>query len=161
MKRYLPMLGLVVLAIAFLVWRSLPEQVIKRRCKALIELLDQMDAGASVFDYNRLDGLLADRIEFRIDLLEEELVSADREQALSAYRWMSDEVKRSSFSIAEFRDIEFEGDEARVRMEVESVVEMPDIRSLDGRHACEFLWQRDGKGDWRLEGLSWSESPGS
>lgn len=155
MKRALIIAGVVVLLLAYIVWRSQPEQVLKRRSKALIGMADQVSGGVGLFDLNRLEGLIADELRFQVDVVSGEFESASLAEVVSGYQWMGENTRKSDFKIEEFKSISIDGDRARVKCRVEGVLEMSDIRMMEGLHRVEFAWRKDKRGDWRLEELVW------
>lgn len=155
MKRIAVISVFVVLLIAYLIWRVQPEQVLKRRCKSVIALADQASGGVGLFDVSRLEKLLGDHINFQIEVVSSEIHSANRIEALSGYQWIAENVKKSDFEIEEFTSIEIEEDKARVKSRVQAVLEMPEIRMMDGVYLVEFGWLKDEKGDWRLIEVVW------
>ena len=157
MRKFAPIAAAVIagmLVIGYLVWRSQPEQVLKRQCKTLMGMADEVGNGVGIFDIKRLENLLADQVVFQIDVVDEEPFRAGQIEVISAYRWLGGNVEKSNFMIVEFTSVEIEGDEARLDLKVAGTLEMPDMRMLEGEHAAGFLWQKDEEGDWRLTEFS-------
>lgn len=155
MKRKLIILAILVIITGVLIWRAQPEQVLKRRSKDLIGMANSVSIGAGVFDLNRLKALLADEVALEI-----EQVSMDREvvaedQVISTYQWLGENVKRSSFEILEFVGIDIHGSHATIKTRVVGVLEMENIRSMDGEYLVTFGWRKDARGDWVLADLIW------
>lgn len=155
MKRNLIILAVLVIITGVLIWRSKPEQVLKRRSKDLIGMASSVSVGPGIFDLNRLKILLADEVALEI-----EQVSKDREvvaeaQVISAYKWLGENVKRSSFEIVEFIGIDIDGSQATIKARVGGVLEMESIRSMDGEYLVTFGWRKDARGDWVLAELIW------
>lgn len=153
MKRNLIILTVLVIITGVLIWRSQPDQVLKRRSKDLIGMVNSVSVGPGIFDLNRLKILLADEVALEI-----EQVSKDREvvteaQVISAYQWLGENVKRSSFEIVEFVGINIDGSQAAIKARVEGVIEMENIRSMEGEYLVTFGWGKDARGDWVLAQL--------
>lgn len=156
MKRILLIVGVVVVILLYVVWRGQTEQVLKRHSKNLISLADQVGGGIGLFDVNRLEGLLAEEVTFEIEIVADEPFSAGRIEVLSAYRWLGSNVQKSDFKIAEFTNVQIDGDRATLELQVEGMLEMPDMRMLEGDHSVVLDWHKDERGDWQLERFVWN-----
>ena len=155
MKRKLLIIGVLLVVMGYLYWRTQPEQVIKRRSKSLIEMADQVSEGAGLFDIKRLEGLIGHQLKYQVDAYSSQRASANQAEVLSAYQWMGDNTKKSEFKIEEITGLSIEGNDARLKCRVVGILEMNDIRMMEGLHLVEFGWCRDSKGHWRLVELVW------
>ena len=155
LKQYAIAGAILVLLVGFLIWRGQPEQVLKRRSKALIEMANQASSGVGIFDLNRLEGLIDQELKYQIDAVSEEGGSAYVAEVVSGYQWMGENVEKSEFEIQEFTSLQIEGDRALVKMQVQSVLEMKGIRMMDGVQFVEFTWSKNDRGDWRLSEMLW------
>jgi len=153
MKRVAIIVVVAVLLLGYWFWRSRDQQVIKRQCKALIEMADQVDGGVGIFDVKRLEGLLADSILFEIDAVGPDAMQVNEIDVISAYQWLGGNAQKADFKITEFVSITIEKDRAFVKAKVDGILEMPDMRMLEGSHSCDFTWEKSGKGDWLLIGF--------
>lgn len=156
MKRKLLIVGVLLVVISYLYWRSQPEQVIKRRSKALIEMADQASEGAGLFDIKRLEGLIGQQLKYQVDAVSSRSASTSQAEVLSAYQWMGDNTRKSEFKIEEITGLSIEGNDARLKCRVVGILEMNDIRMMEGLHLVEFGWRKDSRGDWRLVELVWN-----
>lgn len=155
LKHYAIIGAVVIALIGFLIWRAQPEQVIKRRSKALIEMADQVSGGVGLFDLNRLEGLIDRELKYEVQAVSEKPGTAYVAEVVSGYHWMSENVQKSDFKIEEFTSVVIEGDTARVKMQVQSVLDMKGIRMMDGIQFVEFGWRKNDRGDWRLSEMIW------
>ena len=155
MKRNIGIAVAAVLLIGFFVWRAQPQQVVKRKSKELIGMADQVGGGVGLFDFSNLETLLDAQIEFEVEAVSRERETVGSVEVISAYQWLGENVKKSEFEISSFDSIQINGDQATVKTQVEGLLEMEDIRMLDGTYFVEFGWRKDEKGDWRLTELIW------
>ena len=155
MKRNLIIAGAAVLLIGYLIWRAQPEQVLKRRCDLLISMADSVAGGTGFFDLNRLEGLLADRVAVEVEQVSTERERFGQVEVITGYQWLGENVQKSSFDIIEFTSIDIQDDKATVKTRVEGMLEMPDIRMMDGEYFVEFQWKKDERDEWRLVALIW------
>ena len=153
MKRNLIILAVLVIITGVLIWRSQPDQVLKRRSKDLIGMASSVSVGAGIFDLNRLKILLADEVALEIEQVSNDRKVVAEAQVISAYQWLGENVKRSSFEIVEFVGIDIDGSQATIKARVEGVIETENIRSMDGEYLVTFVWRKDARGDWVLAEL--------
>ena len=153
MKRNLIILAVLVIITGVLIWRSQPDQVLKRRSKDLIGMASSVSVGAGIFDLNRLKILLADEVALEIEQVSKDRKVVAEAQVISAYQWLGENVKRSSFEIVEFVGIDIDGSQATIKARVEGVIETENIRSMDGEYLVTFVWRKDARGDWVLAEL--------
>lgn len=153
MKRNLIILAVLVIITGVLIWRSQPEQVLKRRSKDLIGMANSVSVGPGIFDLNRLKMLLADEVALEIEQVSKDRKVVAEAQVISAYQWLGENVKRSSFEIVEFVGIDIDGSQATIKARVEGVIETENIRSMDGEYLVTFVWRKDARGDWVLAEL--------
>lgn len=153
MKRNLIILAVLVIITGVLIWRSQPDQVLKRRSKDLIGMASSVSVGAGIFDLNRLKILLADEVALEIEQVSNDRKVVAEAQVISAYQWLGENVKRSSFEIVEFVGIDIDGSQAIIKARVEGVIETENIRSMDGEYLVTFVWRKDARGDWVLAEL--------
>lgn len=153
MKRNLIILAVLVIITGVLIWRSQPEQVLKRRSKDLIGMANSVSVGPGIFDLNRLKILLADEVALEIEQVSKDRKVVAEAQVISAYQWLGENVKRSSFEIVEFVGIDIDGSQATIKARVEGVIETENIRSMDGEYLVTFVWRKDARGDWVLAEL--------
>ena len=153
MKRNLIILAVLVIITGVLIWRSQPEQVLKRRSKDLIGMANSVSVGPGIFDLNRLKMLLADEVALEIEQVSKDRKVVAEAQVISAYQWLGENVKRSSFEIVEFVGIDIDGSQAIIKARVEGVIETENIRSMDGEYLVTFVWRKDARGDWVLAEL--------
>ncbi|MGB0291710.1 MAG: hypothetical protein ACPGIA_03935 [Luteolibacter sp.] len=153
MKRNLIILAVLVIITGVLIWRSQPDQVLKRRSKDLIGMANSVSVGPGIFDLNRLKILLADEVALEIEQVSKDRKVVAEAQVISAYQWLGENVKRSSFEIVEFVGIDIDGSQATIKARVEGVIETENIRSMDGEYLVTFVWRKDARGDWVLAEL--------
>lgn len=153
MKRNLIILAVLVIITGVLIWRSQPEQVLKRRSKDLIGMANSVSVGPGVFDLNRLKILLADEVALEIEQVSKDRKVVAEAQVISAYQWLGENVNRSSFEIVEFVGIDIDGSQATIKARVGGVLEMENIRSMEGEYLVTFGWGKDARGDWVLAQL--------
>ena len=154
MKKVIPIVAVVLILFGWVVWRGQDKQVLKRQCKTLIAMADQVSGGIGIFDVNRLDGLLSDEVTFNIDILADEPFRAGKAEVLAAYQWLGGNVQKSKFRITEFHAVPIDDGKAEVQTRVEGMLEMPEMRMIDGAHAVDFTWEKTEDGAWKLTGFS-------
>ncbi|MFD2256331.1 hypothetical protein ACFSSA_06570 [Luteolibacter algae] len=141
-------------------WWFSPEQVIMRRTKHLMEVLTLSEGiggplrQAKVYSMN---GMLAPEVEMITPDISEANGTFDKQEIESAFSWICQNAKRSNFRITEYRDVEIEGERARVRVFVEGYIEIGATRPADGYFEVVIHWVKGGDG-WRFEKVIWQNS---
>jgi hypothetical protein len=157
MKRLaIPATALLVLA-AFLFWWFSPTQVLKRRTLSLLETLT-MDAGTGKSTRQlgaySLNALLAREVELSTPTIDQANGTFERSELESAFSWLCQQAKHTSFELDEFRTVNISGERGEVVFSLDALVELPTYRPVDGRFAVTFRWQREEE-TWRLASAEW------
>lgn len=153
MKRTGFILAALLVAVAMLFWWFSPAQMVKRRTASLIELMDRSGAGeARVLDVNTLEGLLADQVSMELSFRTGLDRMVSREDIVSGYVMLRKRVRKAGFEVLDYDSIHIHGGEADVALTLKGLVELPEIRILDGEYRMVFRW-REQDGQWRLSGV--------
>ncbi|MEO5915168.1 MAG: hypothetical protein ABIS50_13110 [Luteolibacter sp.] len=161
MKRYAIPIIFVTVAAAFCVWWFSPTQVIKRRTASLLTTLT---LGAGDGKANRhmgafsLNGLLAPQVQLETPTIDEANGTFEREELESAFTWLCDQAKQTSFKMEELRGITISGDKAQVKLTLTGLVELPTYKPADGSYDVTFDWVKEKDG-WRLTHAVWDKVP--
>lgn len=153
MKKTAIILVVALVLVAALFWWFSPAQMLKRRTASLIELMNLSGAGeARVMEVNALSGLLAEDVVMELSFRTGLDPVVQRDDIVSGYVMLSRRVRKSRFELLRYESIRIDGDAADVEFTMKGLVELPEIRILDGEYRMVFHWlQQDG--DWRLSGL--------
>lgn len=153
MKRMTFILVALLVAVALLFWWCSPAQMLKRRTASLIGLMDRSGAGeARVMDVNTLQGLLADQVSMELSFRTGLDRMVSREDIVSGYVMLRKRVRKAGFEVLDHDSIHIHGGEADVALTLKGLVELPEIRILDGEYRMVFRW-REQDGQWRLSGV--------
>ena len=157
MKKLWIVLAALVILIPLGIWWFSPEQVIMRRTKHLMEVVSMSDGTggplrqAKVFSMN---AMLAPEVELVIPEIPDANGTFDKQELESAFSWICQNAKSSSFRITDFKKVEVDGDRANVRIFVEGYMELPVYRPADGAFDVTIAWVKGGDG-WRFEKVVW------
>ena len=155
MKKNIIIAAVLLLGLVFFIWRSQPKQVIKRQSEELISMADKISSGVGLFDFNKLESLLAPQVDFEVEEVSSERQTVGSVEVISAYQWLGDNIKKSEFKVVSIDSIQIKGDAAKVKMQVKGLLEIPEMRMMDDTYFVELAWESDDKGDWRLTELIW------
>lgn len=161
MIRLVLLLAAVAAAVLCLVWWFSPDQVVERRTRSLFRVLT-LHAGtgipARLAGMGSLDTMLADEVLIAHDALPEAEGTMDRAQIQEAFAWLCRQAKRTRFEVAGIESIVVDGASARVELELEILVELPDRRLLEGRRPVALGW-RLVEDRWVLERAEEKDDP--
>jgi len=75
-----------------------------------------------------------------------------RDDIVTGYVMLTRRIRKSRFDLHRYESIRIDGEAADVEFSVKGLVELPEIRILDGEYRMVFRWvQQDG--EWRLAGV--------
>ena len=157
MKKLRIALAALVILIPVGIWWFSPEQVLMRRTKHLMEVASITDGTggalrkAKVFSMN---AMLAPEVVMETPEISDANGTFDKQEVESAFYWICQNAKSSSFRVTEFRKVEMDGDRAKVRVNVEGYMELPAYRPADGAFDVSIDWIKGGDG-WRFEKVLW------
>ena len=157
MKKLIIVVVAAVILIPLGMWWFSPEQVIKRRTEHLMDVLTMSDGSggpmrqAKVFSMN---GMLAPDVTLTIPEIADANGTFEKQEMESAFSWICQNAKKSDFRITEFREIEINGDSAKVRFIAEGFLELPMGRPADGSFDVTIHWKKGGDG-WRYDAVTW------
>lgn len=161
MKRIVPILIVLVLALAAACWWFSPKQVVKRRTATLLRTLTLETgtgkAGRQMGVYS-LNALLARDVELENPTIQEANGSFDREELGSAFSWICEQAKQTKFDLLSIRSITVQGGHADVSFQINALAELPNYRPADGKYDVTFRWVNDEKEGWRLSRAVWKEA---
>lgn len=156
MKKLWIFLAAVILLVPVGIWWFSPEQVIMRRTNHLMEVISMSEGKgplrqAKVFSMN---AMLAPEVEMVTPDIADANGTFDKAELESAFSWICQNAKSSSFLVKEFRKVEINGDRAKVEVTVEGYMELPVYRPADGKFDVRIDWIKGGDG-WRYEKIIW------
>ena len=161
MKRFVIPIVFLAGAVVFCLWWYSPTQVIKRRTASLLGTLT-MAAGDGKANRHMgaysLNGLLAAQVALETPTIDEANGTFEREDLESAFSWLCDQAKQTSFKMDEFRGITISGEKAQVKLVLTGLVELPTYRPADGKYDVTFDWVKEKDG-WRLSHAVWDKAP--
>jgi hypothetical protein len=160
MKRYAIASLIVASMVGLALWWFSDMQVLKRRTEELLSTLT-LDASSpktsrQMGGYS-LTALLASQVTLENPTLKEADGSFERSEMEAAYAWLCGQAKQTRFTSEKLRSITVNGDRARVELTLESLVELPTYRPVDGRFDAVLDWAKEDDG-WRLTKASWTQS---
>ncbi|MGJ8633495.1 MAG: hypothetical protein ACSHX7_06200 [Luteolibacter sp.] len=159
MKKLWLILGALLICIPVASWWFSPTQVVKRRTKHLMEVLSLSDgAGGPTRQLKvySMNALLSDHVELEIPDTSEANGIFDKLEMESAFSWICQNAKKSSFQVDDFVRVEISGETAEVEAEISGSMELPSYRPADGEYLMEIRWQKSGDG-WRFDKVVWKE----
>ncbi|MGB6219420.1 hypothetical protein [Haloferula sp.] len=164
MKKILTAVAVVALLGLFFSWWFHPTNVLKRRAASFFETaevpvtmseLARSSRGPNIAEY------LADHVEVIAPKnLEEDLRSGySRDDAAAFYSGVARYCRQVSFLKPEAISVVHLGESnAKVALRIDTIVELPDRRPIDGILKIETTWEKvDGR--WLMDGISWEETP--
>ncbi|MEM1082880.1 MAG: hypothetical protein AAGI48_02065 [Verrucomicrobiota bacterium] len=162
MRRYLPPIALLIVAALFLAWWFSPVNVLKRRVGNLFDTaavpptmsdIARSSRGPNVAEY------LANRIEVDApDDFDERLGSSyTRDNAAAYYSGAARYCRQVTFLEPAFENVEITGEDAKVRLRIDTIVELPDRRPVDGILIFDMDWTKAETG-WLLKRAAWEET---
>ncbi len=157
MKKLLIVLAMLVVLIPLGVWWFSPEQVVMRRTKHLMEVVSLSEGTggplrqAKVFSMN---AMLAPEVVMETPEIPDANGTFDKQEVESAFSWICQNAKSSRFEVTDFKNVEVDGDRAKVRVTVEGYMELPVYRPADGAFDVTIDWVKGGDG-WRYEKVVW------
>jgi len=163
MKRLLPAAALLLLLAGFASWWFSPTQALKREVG---ELIDRARVPAAMSDLARssrgrvIEPLLADPVEIDPAAAVRQAPSGavPRQRLVALLSGAARYCRSISLEDLEFDRVEIDGDEARVEIRLDAIVEVGSRRPLDGIQVVTMRWTR-ADGDWLLAALAWEEQP--
>jgi hypothetical protein len=151
---------IAALVAAFAFWWFSPTQVLKRRTRDLLKALTiesaTGQAGRQLGVYS-LTPLLASEVELESESNQEANGRFDRAELESVYASLCQHAKQTHFKIEKFDRVAVSGGQAEVELTLQALVELQNIRPVDGRHEARLHWMKDKDG-WRLVRAFWRES---
>lgn len=156
MKKLWIALAALVIHIPLGIWWFSDEQVVMRRTKHLMEVIS-MSVGrgglrhAKVFSMN---GMLAPEVEMETPDIPDANGIFNKQEMESAFSWICQYAKSSSFRVTDFRKVEVDRERAKVYATVEGFMELPTYRPADGKFDVRIDWEKGGDG-WRFSKLVW------
>ena len=161
-KRILSIALPLIVAALFAVWWFSPEKVVKRRVDSMLSTAEVPSSMSEVGRGARgrnLAKFLDEQVSFRppegFEHPFDEFIT--REGASSTYSAVARLCREITFTDLEFTQVSIEGDTAKVEFRVDTVVELPDRRPIDGILEVTSKWRDHGEG-WVLADFSWLES---
>jgi hypothetical protein len=158
-----PLLVAILLAGTFAWWFNQPEKVVARRVAGLFEAAAvEADAGNLTRSTRgtAIEPFLAPNISFQgPDGPTEEIDGPQpRDYVVNSYTALARHCRLVSLEKPEFGAITINGDEAKVDVKVDAVIELPnEERPVDGIQHLAMTWRKiDGK--WRLSAAQWHET---
>lgn len=161
MKRVVFILVVGLILIATLFWWFSPTQMLKRKTASLMGLMNLSGTGeARVMEVNAFRGLLADNVEMELSFRTGLDPVLGRDDIVSGYVMLSRRVQKSRFELLRYESVQIDGDAADVAFIMKGLVELPEIRILDGEYRMVFHWLEQ-EGDWRLAGVRELDATGA
>ena len=140
----------VLVLIAALFWWFSPTQTLKRKTTSLLELMNLSGGGeARMLEVNALRGMLAENVVMELSFRTGLDPVVGRDDIVTGYVMLTRRIQKSRFDLHGFESIRINGDAAEVEFSVKGLVELPEIRILDGEYRMEFRWILQD-GEWRL-----------
>jgi hypothetical protein len=161
MKRIAAPLLFVILLGALAAWWFSDTQVLKRRTHSLLSTLT-FEAGIGKTSRHlgayTLNSILAPSVDLETPTISQANGTFERSELESAYSWLCEQAKQTHFEVIEFRSISITGEQAKMKVVLNGLVELPTYRPADGRYEVNFDWQRSKDG-WRLSRAQWTQKP--
>lgn len=105
-----------------------------------------------MLEVNALRGMLAENVVMELSFRTGLDPVVGRDDIVTGYVMLTRRIQKSRFDLHRFEAIRIDGDAAEVEFTVKGLVELPEIRILDGDYRMEFRWvQQDG--EWQLAGV--------
>ena len=146
--------------VAFTAWWFSPGQVLKRRTESLLETLtldrDSTRTSRHMKTY-ALNARLAGEVELETPTISEANGRFERSQLEEGFGWLCSTAKETFFKVERFTSVTVDGDEGRVTLRLDGMVELPSYRPVDGTFEVDFDWRKEKDG-WRLTRASWREA---
>jgi hypothetical protein len=143
------------------IWWFSPEQVIKRRCKTLLNTLT-LEATTGIpgrhMKTYQLNSLLANEVTLENPTIREAQGTFDRADLESGFSWLCNQAKQTHFKLERFHKINVTGNKATVELTLTALVELPTYRPADGSYDATFEWIRDDDA-WQLTRANWKNAP--
>jgi hypothetical protein len=163
MKRVLPAIALLILIGLLLGWWFLPENVLKRRVGSLFDTasvpitmseLARSSRGPNVAEYLSMSVDIAAPENF------DDRMGAhyNRDDAAAFYSATARYCRQISFLEPEFTQVRIDGESAKVALDIDTIVELPDRRPVDGILKIEMSWEKV-ENRWLLSKVAWEEQP--
>jgi len=153
-KAALGLLVLVSVGLGIWWWFS-PTQQVKRKTRALVELLCfHGGASPSLMEMHRLTGLIGSDMEVEVPEMDIERRLVSRDEVQSAYNWLHKRAQASDFDLVEYKLAELVAGRAEVQVVLDGAVDMPKLQKLIGYQQVVLIWQDEGSG-WKLTQLRW------
>ncbi len=159
MKKFLPVLFVILVVVAFSLWWFSPAQVIQRRTHNLLRTMT-LEAGsgkaARQMGGHTLNALLAAEVELRSEALPQANGVFDRSELQSAYSWLCEQAEESRFEVRRIDSVSIDGDHGTVRCMLNALVVLPNSRPVDGNYEVILHWTLEDD-SWRLARATWGE----
>lgn len=162
-KRLLITLPILVAAAAFAWWWFSPEQIVKRRVKGMLGVIE---VPATMSDLARgtrgpkLAAYLAPTVVFRPSEALQDRIGSEypRDSIAGMFSATARYCRSISIEEIEFQSIAIVDGEADVSLRFDAVVEAGEQRPADGIQNVNMRWNQSPEG-WQLGAVQWSESP--
>lgn len=142
-------------------WWFSDTQVLKRRTQSLLSTLTldsgQGKVGRQMGAYS-LNALLAGQVKLDTPTIKQANGTFDRSELESAYSWLCNQAKETSFKLKRIRSVTVTGDQATVELTLTGLVVLPQYRPVDGTFDVTYQWRKEKDG-WRLTSASWTQVP--
>jgi hypothetical protein len=159
MKKLILCAAVAVILIPLGMWWFSAEQVVKRRTTHLMEVVSMSEGAggplrqAKVYSMN---AMLAPEVTLTIPDIADANGSFDKQEMESAFSWICQNAKEAEFRIQEFREVEIDGDKAKVRFVAKGFLELAVGRPADGSFDVTIHWKKGGDG-WRYDSVVWKK----
>jgi hypothetical protein len=152
-------LSSVACLVALGVWWFSPQEILKRKTRALLAVLTLEKGDGRISRHAgayKLNALLAEKVTLETDTLEEASGTFDKAELESAYTYLCEHTQHSHFTLKKLEPITLSGDEADVSMTLESKVQLPNFSLADGLYQAQLHWQKSAD-TWRLTRAAWQK----
>lgn len=154
---------LLLLLAGLAVWWFSPTEVVKRR---VASFFSTAEVPATMSDIGRgaRGTKVATYLAQSVTLNSPESVADEvgstfsRDRASVMYAGVARFCREITFTDLEFTRVEITADAATVSFRIDTLVELPGRRPVDGIVVADSLWRKID-GDWLLESMRWTEEP--
>lgn len=156
MKKVWIISAVLLIVTGWLWWWLQPEQVIKRRTRSLVELVDLgRVSGVGVMDVHAIGRLIADSMQVEAEFVADQPVPVSPTEVEMAYRWLGDNATHSEFDLIEMGEVKLEERKATLVTRIRGRLDLEDRRLVEGEYQVVFVWRQTEDGAWRLARMSW------
>lgn len=156
-KRLILFAAALVAAIVFYLWWSSPVRALKRQTVNFLETVSlEADTNRAVRQLRTyaLNRLLADDVVLEAPDIPQANGTFERAELETAFTWIGNQAKETSFKLEYFGDVTVEDGKGRVEFVLQGLVDLSSSRPADGRYDVVFHWRETEEG-WRLERAEW------